>query len=216
MDIREIAGTVASDAIAFGVAVIIAIETEFERFGLAPLRVKEIAYEIEYRRRASRQPVARRHKPSLLPVSINVVAELAQCRVVESVTHARKRTCATQIWRERVRRRQLIEVGIRLFSQKGFRGTTTKEITDAASVNPAILFRNFPTKDDLYAAILDFKANEINLDVRIDELRKRAERRDDEGLFRLLAVRILEYNRRDRCGIGWKVCPLNWHEKPVW
>lgn len=95
------------------------------------------------------------------------------------------------------RRRQLIEVGIRLFSQKGFRGTTTKEITDAANVNPAILFRNFPTKDDLYAAILDFKVNEINLDGRIDELRKRAESRDDEGLFRMLAARILEYNRRD-------------------
>ncbi|MCU1327285.1 MAG: transcriptional regulator, TetR family, partial [Bryobacterales bacterium] len=53
------------------------------------------------------------------------------------------------------RRRQLIETAIDLFSQKGFAGTTTREIAAAAGVTEAIIFRHFATKQDLYAAILD-------------------------------------------------------------
>lgn len=95
------------------------------------------------------------------------------------------------------RRRQLIKVAIRLFSQKGFSGTTTKEIAMAAGVTEAIIFRHFATKDDLYAAILDSKAQQINCEEWLDELGGYAERRDDEGLFRLLSSRILEHHRKD-------------------
>ena len=56
------------------------------------------------------------------------------------------------------RRRQIIGVAIRLFSQKGFRGTTTKEIAAAAGVNEAIIFRHFVTKSELYSAMIDEKA----------------------------------------------------------
>jgi TetR/AcrR family transcriptional regulator len=52
------------------------------------------------------------------------------------------------------RREQIIEVAVRLFSQKGFRGATTREIATAAGVNEAIIFRHFSTKSDLYAAII--------------------------------------------------------------
>lgn len=95
------------------------------------------------------------------------------------------------------RRCQLIKVAIRLFSQKGFSGTTTKEIAAAAGVTEAIIFRHFATKDDLYAAILDSKAQQINCEEWLEELREYAERCDDEGLFRLLASRILEHHRED-------------------
>ena len=95
------------------------------------------------------------------------------------------------------RRLQVIEVAIRLFSKKGFDGTTTKEIADNAGVNPAILFRLFPTKDDLYSSILEFKANEVDLDGSLDKFRLYTERRDDEGLFRLLASQILEFHARN-------------------
>src|SRR5262245_66223991 len=57
------------------------------------------------------------------------------------------------------RRQQIIDVAVRLFSQKGFRGTTTKEIALAAGVNESIIFRHFTTKSELYAAIIDQKAN---------------------------------------------------------
>jgi AcrR family transcriptional regulator len=53
------------------------------------------------------------------------------------------------------RRAQLLEAAIRAFSQKGFCGTKTKDIAAEAGVNEALLFRHFPTKDDLYAAILE-------------------------------------------------------------
>ncbi|HKP87042.1 MAG TPA: TetR/AcrR family transcriptional regulator [Blastocatellia bacterium] len=96
------------------------------------------------------------------------------------------------------RRQQLIETAIRLFSQKGFRGTTTKEIAQAAGVTEAMIFRHFKSKDDLYAAILDYKACEVKLNEKLEELRAHAERGDDEKLFRTLAAKILAHHRRDR------------------
>lgn len=56
------------------------------------------------------------------------------------------------------RREQILQTAVDLFSRKGFKGTTTKEIALAAGVSEAIIFRHFATKDDLYAAILDAKA----------------------------------------------------------
>src|SRR5215208_8490986 len=55
------------------------------------------------------------------------------------------------------RRRQIAEVAMRLFSERGFRGTTTKEIAQAAGVSEAIIFRHFATKEELYTAIIDYK-----------------------------------------------------------
>ncbi|MFN2456467.1 MAG: helix-turn-helix domain-containing protein, partial [Pyrinomonadaceae bacterium] len=45
-----------------------------------------------------------------------------------------------------------------VFSERGFRGTTTREIARAAGVSEAIIFRHFATKEELYSAILDRKA----------------------------------------------------------
>ena len=56
------------------------------------------------------------------------------------------------------RRLQIVRVAMRLFSQRGFRGTTTKEIAVAAGVSEAMVFRHFATKEELYSAILDHKA----------------------------------------------------------
>ena len=96
------------------------------------------------------------------------------------------------------RRRQLIQVAIRLFSQKGFRGTTTKEIALAAGITEGIIFRHFPTKDDLYTAILDFKASESPVEEWLGELRQLAAEGDDEALFRAVARRILTHHRKDQ------------------
>src|SRR5205807_1836166 len=56
------------------------------------------------------------------------------------------------------RRLQILRVAMRIFSQRGFRGTTTKEIAMAAGVSEAMVFRHFATKEELYSAILDRKA----------------------------------------------------------
>jgi TetR/AcrR family transcriptional regulator len=95
------------------------------------------------------------------------------------------------------RRHQLIRVAIALFSKKGFSGTTTKEIARIAGVTEAIIFRHFPTKDDLYAAILDEKAKKLEFDEWLKEMRDHAERRDDEALFRALMKKLVDFHRKD-------------------
>ncbi len=95
------------------------------------------------------------------------------------------------------RRRQILDVAIRLFSEKGFRGTTTKEIALAAGVNEAIIFRHFATKKDLYSAILDQKACSTSvqdLETIVDDCIKR---HDDRGVFEAIAFHILETHERD-------------------
>jgi len=56
------------------------------------------------------------------------------------------------------RREQILQTAVNLFSQRGFKGTTTKEIARSAGVSEAMVFRHFATKDELYGAILDNKA----------------------------------------------------------
>jgi len=95
------------------------------------------------------------------------------------------------------RRQQIIEVAVRLFSQKGFRGTTTKEIAMAAGVNEAIIFRHFATKSDLYAAIIDQKANSGGMQTLQLSLAEAMERNDDRQVFETMAFHVLEFHERD-------------------
>src|SRR5262249_20045217 len=85
----------------------------------------------------------------------------------------------------------------RLFSQRGFRGTTTKEIALAAGVSEAMVFRHFATKEELYSAIIDQKAclgdERDPYQVVADAL----ERKDDRAVFERLALDALEQNECD-------------------
>ena len=38
-----------------------------------------------------------------------------------------------------------------VLAAKGLRGTTSRELAEAAGVSEALLFRHFPSKEDLYA-----------------------------------------------------------------
>lgn len=89
------------------------------------------------------------------------------------------------------RRRQLIRVAIKLFSRKGFRGTTTKEIALAAGISEAMIFRHFASKEELYGAILDFKSDEVKTHEWVTELRGYAAGGDDERLFQKLGSKLL-------------------------
>lgn len=53
------------------------------------------------------------------------------------------------------RRQQILDVATDLFARQGFNGTTTRQIAQRASVNEAIIFRHFPTKEDLYWAVIE-------------------------------------------------------------
>jgi AcrR family transcriptional regulator len=91
-----------------------------------------------------------------------------------------------------VRRQQIVSVAADLFSQKGFSGTTTKEIADGAGVSEAIIFRHFSTKRDLYRAIIDSKTRQSS-EVIQTELEAAAASNDDREFFRILATRKLEF-----------------------
>jgi TetR/AcrR family transcriptional regulator len=95
------------------------------------------------------------------------------------------------------RRKQLIEAAMDLFSRKGFGGTTTKEIAQAAGVSEAIIFRHFATKRDLYTAIIEHIYHSTGAQQAMAEIEDCMKRRDDEGFFRLLATKVIEGHRMD-------------------
>jgi AcrR family transcriptional regulator len=53
-------------------------------------------------------------------------------------------------------RKEAIVQAVRdVFAEKGFDGTTTRELAKAAGVSEALLYKHFPSKESLYAAMLD-------------------------------------------------------------
>ncbi len=95
------------------------------------------------------------------------------------------------------RRLQILRKAMRLFSQRGFRGTTTKEIALAAGVSEAMVFRHFATKEELYSAILDHKAcihDELDpLQIVADAIK----RKDDRAVFEGIALDALKQHDCD-------------------
>jgi len=95
------------------------------------------------------------------------------------------------------RRLQILRVAVSLFSQKGFRGTTTKEIAHMAGVSEAMVFRHFANKDDLYDAILDHKAcsgDTLNPEQIVAEA---IAQKDDRAVFERLARAALDHHDQD-------------------
>jgi TetR/AcrR family transcriptional regulator len=95
------------------------------------------------------------------------------------------------------RRSQLLRIAKKLFSECGFENTTTKAIAAAAGVTEAIIFRHFASKEELYASILDRKADEIGIKAWGTELRHFAECEDDEALVLSVVKHILDADRQD-------------------
>ena len=52
-------------------------------------------------------------------------------------------------------RARIITAASRLFTEKGYAGTTTRAIAEAAGVNEVTIFRHFGTKENLAKAIMD-------------------------------------------------------------
>ncbi len=52
------------------------------------------------------------------------------------------------------RRDLIVAAAIPLFARKGFAGTTTREIAEAAGVSEALVFKHFDNKTTLYNAIV--------------------------------------------------------------
>jgi TetR/AcrR family transcriptional regulator len=90
----------------------------------------------------------------------------------------------------RVRRHDILVAAEKLFSKKGFKGTTTKELAARAGVHEAILFRHFTNKRELYRATLDLKTAR-NRDATLEQMEESAKHRDDRAFFEALALGLL-------------------------
>jgi AcrR family transcriptional regulator len=53
------------------------------------------------------------------------------------------------------RREQLLDVGRRLFAEKGFEGTSVEEIAAKAGVSKPVVYEHFGGKEGLYAVVVD-------------------------------------------------------------
>lgn len=92
------------------------------------------------------------------------------------------------------RRSQIVEVAYKLFSKKGFNGTTTKEIAMSAQVSEATIFKHFSKKEDLYKEIITAytKTNK-----RSKDFFSSIEGKEGRDFFYSIAFNILENNRKD-------------------
>ena len=53
------------------------------------------------------------------------------------------------------RRHQILELATELFARQGYEGTTTRQLAKLAGVNEAIIFRHFPSKQELYWEVIE-------------------------------------------------------------
>ena len=70
------------------------------------------------------------------------------------------------------RRTAIIKTARRVFVEKGFDRTTTRELAEAAGISEALLFKHFPRKEALYSAIQKscFKEEGSKINERLESL----------------------------------------------
>lgn len=78
---------------------------------------------------------------------------------------------------------------MRCFAARGFSGTTTRQLAAEVGVTEAALYRHFPSKEALYAAIIDRKMAAPEMTAQVTAA---ADARDDAAVFRGLAHAVLE------------------------
>jgi AcrR family transcriptional regulator len=93
------------------------------------------------------------------------------------------------------RRAQILQAATELFANQGFNGTTTREIADRVGVKETILFRLFPSKRDLYWAVIDTKTRATSGRKLLES--QLASGGDERKMFVTIARDILERNLKD-------------------
>jgi AcrR family transcriptional regulator len=93
------------------------------------------------------------------------------------------------------RRQAIIQAAIRLFSEKGFRGTTTRELAAAVGVSEPVIYQHFAAKKDLYAAIIESKTKQASNDL---ECWSELSGGDDRSVFLGLGRMIWAWFEDDR------------------
>jgi len=92
------------------------------------------------------------------------------------------------------RRPLILQAALDVFAEKGFQGAKTREIAKLAGVSETLLFRYFPTKEDLYRNGLKELMDQHPV---TDDLKEYVEKKDDEGLFTAITKHIIAHGVED-------------------
>lgn len=93
------------------------------------------------------------------------------------------------------RRAAIVDSAMKLFSEKGFRGTTTRELAASVGVTEPVLYQHFATKNDLYSAIIDSKSHAV--EKVVGEMERFLDTADDRAFFTHLGSLILHFYDKD-------------------
>ena len=92
------------------------------------------------------------------------------------------------------RREQILQGAMQLFAQKGFRGTTTREIARRLRISEALMFKYFPSKEALYRAIIQKRMGGSE---EIYFPKETVKAKDDRQVFRSIASFSIQKNTED-------------------
>jgi AcrR family transcriptional regulator len=90
------------------------------------------------------------------------------------------------------RREQLLDTAARLFALHGYAGATTSEIAKAAGVTEPIIYRHFPSKRDMFIALIERTGEQT---IKLWEHELRAAPDPAERLKRLIRANPMVTNR---------------------
>ncbi len=119
-----------------------------------------------------------------------VFARLASARLVSAMSETL--TTGNQRLSSQERRQAIIETAMQLFSERGFRGTTTRELASACGVSEPVIYQHFATKQELYSAIIDTVSHR-DVDRFTSCLFAVANEGDDEAFFTAVAQLIVAF-----------------------
>jgi AcrR family transcriptional regulator len=92
------------------------------------------------------------------------------------------------------RREQILQGSMKIFAEKGFRGTTTREIAQQVGISEALMFKYFPSKKALYRAIIRKRTDGS------EEMffpKEAIQSKDDRQVFRSIASYLISKNTDD-------------------
>jgi AcrR family transcriptional regulator len=93
------------------------------------------------------------------------------------------------------RRQLILDAATDLFSRKGYAGVTMGDVADAVAIGPSALYRHFPSKQDLLAAVV---AEALNT---LDDALTAAENEPSSGVAAPLAAVVLKHRG---AGVLWQ------------
>ena len=94
------------------------------------------------------------------------------------------------------RRQQILDVATGLFAQQGFQGTTTRLIAERSGVTEALIFRHFPSKEELYWAVIWSKIESAAPTERLQESLEAGG--SDLDILSRVALQVLERRSKDQ------------------